>query len=85
MPPKTRGKKIPPPLGLTEDETAFVDHSDTDEDVALLIPRLGDLTRGSGEKAPPSTRLRNQGGKVAGVESDEGGTPRTVWSSGKAR
>lgn len=54
MPPRTWSKTTPRLLGLTEEEAALADHSDTDEDEVLLIPHVGHLSRASGETTPHS-------------------------------
>lgn len=52
----------------SEEDALFVDYEDTDEDEALLIPRVGDLPHASIERPAPSILSRNPRGKGASFQ-----------------
>lgn len=85
MPPLTNSKKIRSPLGLTKEEEALKNYSERYEDEVLLILRVGDLTRASGERSIQVLRPCIERGKGAGVEIIGDGSPPTTGDSRKAR
>lgn len=60
IPPRTRSTKGILPSGLTEEEAEVGDYSDTDEDEAVHIPRVGDPPRPSGDKPPTIAQSRGK-------------------------